>query len=125
MLAVVILLSFFYWAEEETPVRELKNTLNYSGDPMEEYAVLTDGVSGAVGIQNAEEVSSAVFHAGLQHRISYKSAFHNLRLRLCFSVIALLGIACFSSWARYDFLTHLFQGRIVLIRFIHNSDGKK
>lgn len=125
VLAAVILLSFFYWASEEASVGMVKRALEDCGDQAEEFATLTDGAAEAVGIQNAKEVSAAVYHANLIHKIAFRNSSQELRLRICFYMIALLGIACFLSWEVYDSLAHLFQGRIVLIRFIHNSDGKK
>ena len=103
----------------------VKRALKDCGDQAEEFATLTDGAAEAVGIQNAKEVSAAVYHANLIHKIMFRNSSQELRLRICFYMIALLGIACFLSWEVYDSLAHLFQGRIVLIRFIHNSDGKK
>lgn len=116
-LAVLVLLSFVFGAQEELPMQKLMSSFS-------ENAVLTDGDAQACSIQSVDEVCSAVYHATLLRRISCRGLIRNVRfLTLALIVLAeavalLFGAVCF-------LILYPIQGRIILIHYIHNSDGKK
>lgn len=115
-LAVMILFSFLFWTEDEIPVGKLM-------DVSQEKAVLTDGLPESGCIQSVDEVCSAVFHATLMKRISHRGMLRSIRIYL--SLIIMAVAAAVFCCVLCLMVRQFYYSRIVLIHYIHNSDGKK
>ena len=120
VMAVVILLSFLFWTEDEISVQRLVERTEAKAGEM---AVLTDGFSETSSIQSVDEVCSAVYHASILRQISHRGMIKSIRLYL--ALIVLAAETAMMVWVAGILIEHFYRIRIVLIHYIHNSDGKK
>ena len=107
-LAVMVLFSYLFYNDDDTIVSD---RLHPSA-----HAVITGKLTETNQIETVDEINAVVFHAVIMRSITNRQMIRLLRVWLIPVLTAL--IACYLR-------PHSYQSRIILIRYIHRSDGKK
>lgn len=114
-LTVIILLSFLACNEEDPAIAKY----GQSG----ENAIIFSQSTDVSRMEIVDEINTIVFHAVIMRRISCRQVIRLIRLFLLPILAAVIAASLYLIACRQK--PHQFHGRIVLIRYIHRSDGKK
>lgn len=114
-LAFIILFSSLFCCEEDFPSRHF----NHSRDK----AVIALELGGTNRLEMVDEINTVIFHAVILRRMSERRIVRFLRIVLLPILAAALAVSMCLIARRQK--PHQCRRRIILIRYIHKSDGKK
>ena len=114
-LATIILFSFLFCCEDEIPL--------WHFDQSHENSVIALESGETNQLEMVDEINTVIFHAVILRRISERRIVRFLRIVLLPILAAALAISLYLIASHQK--PHQCRRRIILIRYIHKSDGKK
>ena len=114
-LAIIILFSFLFYNEEELPSR------HFDRSPENAVIALESGETNR--LEMVDEINTLIFHAVILRRISERRIVRFLRNVLLPILTAAFAVSLYLISSHQK--PHQYRRRIILIRYIHKSDGKK
>ena len=114
-LATIILFSFLFCSEDEIPLKLFNQS--------HENSVITVESGETNQLEMVDEINSVIFHTVILRHISARRIVRFIRLVLLPVLAAVLAVSLYLIASHQE--SHQSRRRIILIRYIHKSDGKK